>query len=223
MDGADGRRAVDQTLEERPEARERPNPAIVTGVGGGHDIDLRHYAAREGDRLTSPAAYQMSAILLGRLEGVEGSRLQLADDLDEQLARGDEGVAAFTRSVDAYVARAGLAAPEEAMPEPPPPVATGAPLRTIDLDAASIGTVIWATGFRRDFGWIHLPVLDEHGEPIHRRGVTRCPGLYFLGLPWLHTLKSSVLCGVGRDADHLAEHIASRTDAPAPGPTLRRT
>jgi putative flavoprotein involved in K+ transport len=102
-------------------------------------------------------------------------------------------------------------------------VATGAPIGMIDLDAASIGTVIWATGFRRDFGWIHLPVLDEHGEPIHRRGVTRCPGLYFLGLPWLHTLKSSVLCGVGRDADHLAEHIASRADAPAPGPALSPT
>lgn len=201
--------ALDQTLEERPEARERPNP-LVTGVGGGHDIDLRHYAAR-------------GAILLGRLEGVEGSRLRLADDLAEQLARGDEGVAAFTRSVDAYVARAGLAAPEEATLEPPPPVATGAPIRMIDLDAASIGTVIWATGFRRDFGWIHLPVLDEHSEPIHRRGVTRCPGLYFLGLPWLHTLKSSVLCGVGRDADHLAEHIASRADAPAPGPALSPT
>ena len=132
-------------------------------------------------------------------------------------------VFSFARSVDAYVARAGLAAPEEAPPQPPPPGATGAPIGTIDLDAASIGTVIWAPGFRRDFGWIHRPVLDERGEPIHRRGVTRCPGLSFLGLAWLHTLKSSALCGVGRDADHLAEHIASRADAPAPGPALRRT
>jgi putative flavoprotein involved in K+ transport len=98
-------------------------------------------------------------------------------------------------------------------------VPTAAPIRTIDLDAASISTVIWATGFRRDFGWIRFPVLDERGEPIHRRGVTRCAGLYFLGLPWLYTLKSSVLCGVGRDADHQAEHIASRADIPA----LRRT
>jgi putative flavoprotein involved in K+ transport len=81
--------------------------------------------------------------------------------------------------------------------------------------------VIWATGFRRDFGWIRLPILDEGGEPIHHRGVTGCPGLYFLGLPWLHTLKSSVLCAVGRDADHLAECIASQTDAPAHDPTRR--
>jgi putative flavoprotein involved in K+ transport len=97
-----------------------------------------------------------------------------------------------------------------------------APIRALDLDAESVTSVIWATGFRRGFGWIHLPVLDERGEPIHRRGVTSCPGLYFLGLPWLHTLKSSVLCGVGRDADHLAECIASRAAAPALAPTLRR-
>jgi putative flavoprotein involved in K+ transport len=200
--------ALDQTLDERPEAREQPNP-LVTGVGGGHEIDLRCYAAR-------------GVVLLGHVEAIEGSRLRLADDLDAQLARGDEGVAVFTRAVDAYVERTGLAAPEEPAPAPPPPLPTAAPIRALDLDAESVTSVIWATGFRRDFGWIHLPVLDERGEPIHRRGVTSCPGLYFLGLPWLHTLKSSVLCGVGRDADHLAECIASRAAAPALAPTLRR-
>jgi putative flavoprotein involved in K+ transport len=200
--------ALDQTLEERPDARERPNP-LVTGVGGGHEINLRFYAAR-------------GVVLLGHVEAIEGSRLRLADDLDAQLARGDEGVAVFTRAVDAHVERAGLSAPEEPAPAPPPPAPTAAPIRALDLDAESVTSVIWATGFRRDFGWIHLPVLDERGEPIHRRGVTSCPGLYFLGLPWLHTLKSSVLCGVGRDADHLAECIASRAAAPALAPTLRR-
>jgi putative flavoprotein involved in K+ transport len=200
--------ALDQTLEERPDARERPNP-LVTGVGGGHEIDLRCYAAR-------------GVVLLGHVEAIEGSRLRLADDLDAQLARGDEGVAVFTRAVDAYVERAGLSAPEEPAPAPPPSLPTSAPIRALDLDAESVTSVIWATGFRRDFGWIRLPVLDERGEPIHRRGVTSCPGLYFLGLPWLHTLKSSVLCGVGRDADHLAECIASRAAAPPLAPTLRR-
>ena len=143
-------------------------------------------------------------------------------DLGTQLARGDEGVAVFTRAVDAYVSRAGLAIPEEPAPAPPPPLPALTALRTLDLDDESITSVIWATGFRRDFGWIHLPVLDAGGEPIHRRGVSSCPGLYFLGLPWLHTLKSSVRCGVGRDADHLAECIASRAAAPALAPTLRR-
>lgn len=67
---------------------------------------------------------------------------------------------------------------------------------------------------RRDFGWIDVPVLDDPGEPIHRRGVTEWPGL---GLPWLYTLKSSVLCGAGRDAEYLAEHVASTASAGAPG------
>ncbi|HZP35525.1 MAG TPA: NAD(P)-binding domain-containing protein [Methylomirabilota bacterium] len=199
--------ALDQTLEEQPEARRRPNP-LVTGVGGGHDIDLRDYAAR-------------GVVLLGHVEAVDGERLHLADDLHAQIARGDEGVAVFTRAVDALVARAGLSAPEETVPAPGP-LPPGEPPRTLDLDAAGITTVVWATGFRRDFSWIGLPVLDASGEPVHRRGVTGCPGLYFLGLPWLHTLKSSVLCGVGRDAGHLAEHIATRARPPALAPALRR-
>ena len=198
--------ALDQTLAERPEARGRPNP-LVTGVGGGHDIDLRDYAAR-------------GVTLLGRVEAMDGARLRLADDLDAQIARGDEGVAAFTRSVDAYVAQAGLAAPEETLPAPPPSSVVA--IRSLDLDGSGITSVIWATGFRRDFSWIGLPVLDAAGEAVHRRGVSACPGLYFLGLPWLHTLKSSVLCGVGRDADHLAEDIVARAAATV-GTALRRT
>ena len=70
--------------------------------------------------------------------------------------------------------------------------------------------MVWATGFRASFGWIELPAFDAAGEPRHRRGVAPCAGLYFLGLPWLHKLKSSVLCGVGEDAQHLAERIAAR-------------
>ena len=187
--------ALDQTLEERPEARERPNP-LVTGVGGGHEIDLRRYR-------------DDGVVLLGHVAGATGSRLGLADDVESSLAAGDESVALFTRSVDAYIERSGIAAPSE--PTSALPTPTGAPsIRELDLEGAGITTVVWATGFRRDFGWVGLPVLDDRGEPVHRRGVTRCPGVYFLGLPWLYTLRSSVLCGVGDDAAHLAEHIASR-------------
>jgi putative flavoprotein involved in K+ transport len=187
--------ALDQTLEERPEARERPNP-LVTGVGGGHDIDLRDYAAA-------------GVTLLGHLLDVTGSRLLLADDLAALLAAGDESVAGFTRAVDGYLARSGLPAETEASPAGAPRrAAPPAPIRELDLAAAGIAAIVWATGFRRDFAWIDAPVFDGRGEPIHRRGVTGCAGLYFLGLPWLHKLKSSVLCGVGDDAAHLAEHIA---------------
>jgi putative flavoprotein involved in K+ transport len=70
--------------------------------------------------------------------------------------------------------------------------------------------VIWATGYGLDFGWINVPVLDARGAPIHRRGITDVPGLYFLGLQWLSTLNSSILSGVGDDATVLADHIAAR-------------
>jgi putative flavoprotein involved in K+ transport len=98
--------ALDQTLDERPEARDRPNP-LVTGVGGGHEIDLRDYAAA-------------GVTLLGHLRDVTGSRLHLADDLEPLLAAGDESVGVFTRAVDAYIARTGLAVPPKP-PRPTPP------------------------------------------------------------------------------------------------------
>jgi len=84
------------------------------------------------------------------------------------------------------------------------------PLRQLDLAASGIRTVIWATGYGVDFGWIDLPVLDARGEPLHVKGITEVPGLYFLGLPWLSTVNSSFLAGVGDDAARLAEHIVGR-------------
>jgi len=86
------------------------------------------------------------------------------------------------------------------------------PITEIDLKAAGITSVIWATGFRYDFGWVKLPVLDETGDPVHCRGVTSCPGPYFLGLKWLYKLKSSFISGggVAEDAAYLAAQIEAR-------------
>ena len=90
-------------------------------------------------------------------------------------------------------------------------VQNGLPLvedgRTLD-----VANVIWCTGFQPDFGWIDLSVFDDDGQPLHDRGVVSAePGLYFLGLPFLFALTSSLVGGVGRDAEHIAEHIACRT------------
>ena len=89
-------------------------------------------------------------------------------------------------------------------------VRDGSPLLDDDrvLDAAN---VIWCTGYRSDFSWIQLPVFDDAGEPRHVRGVVpNEPGLYFVGLVFLYAAASDVLPGVGRDAEHIATHIASR-------------
>ena len=73
-----------------------------------------------------------------------------------------------------------------------------------------VANVIWCTGFRADFGWVALPVFDDDGEPVHDRGVVAAaPGLYFVGRPFLYGFTSSLIGGVGRDAEHIARHIAS--------------
>ena len=81
-------------------------------------------------------------------------------------------------------------------------------LDTLNLEAAGIKTVIWATGYKFDFSFVKLPVTDEDGYPVQTRGVTEYEGLYFLGIPWLHSRKSGILFGVGDDAAYLAAHIA---------------
>jgi putative flavoprotein involved in K+ transport len=82
-----------------------------------------------------------------------------------------------------------------------------------------VQNVVWCTGFHPGFSWVHLPVFDEHGDPRQKRGVvTEAPGLYFVGLTFLYALSSSMIHGVGRDAQYVAEHIAERlTLEPAPG------
>jgi putative flavoprotein involved in K+ transport len=75
-----------------------------------------------------------------------------------------------------------------------------------------LASVVWATGFKPDFGWIELPIFGEDGYPLQYRGVVdAAPGLYFRGLPFQHTFASAVIGGVGKDARYIAEHIAERT------------
>ena len=75
-----------------------------------------------------------------------------------------------------------------------------------------MANVVWCTGFRTDFAWIDLPVFGDDGQPKHDRGVVESePGLYFVGLLFQYALSSDVLPGVGRDAEYIAKHIASRS------------
>jgi putative flavoprotein involved in K+ transport len=76
---------------------------------------------------------------------------------------------------------------------------------------ADVASIVWATGYHPAFDWVHLDVFDQEGRPIHDRGITNEPGLYFIGLFFLSSLASSLVGGVGRDAEHLARHINART------------
>jgi len=84
------------------------------------------------------------------------------------------------------------------------------PLRELDLAEAGVTTIIWATGFARDYGWLKVDAFEEDGAPKHQRGVSSEPGVYFLGLPWQSRRGSTFIWGVWHDAKHLADHIATQ-------------
>jgi len=82
-------------------------------------------------------------------------------------------------------------------------------VESVNLAREQIRTVIWATGYTYDYDWVRVPVFDSRGRPVQQRGVSDRPGLYFLGLHWMHTFKSGLFSGVGADAEHLAEHMTT--------------
>ena len=85
--------------------------------------------------------------------------------------------------------------------------AEGRTVFTSEGTAINPGAIVWATGYRRSFDWLELPVFDEEGRPLQTRGVAAVDGVYFLGLPWQHTRGSSLIGWVGRDAEYLAPLI----------------
>jgi putative flavoprotein involved in K+ transport len=80
----------------------------------------------------------------------------------------------------------------------------------LDLAAAGIKSIIWATGYAMDFGWLKVDAFDAQGRPAHQRGVSVVPGIYFLGLSWLSRRASPFIWGVWHDAEYLAGHVADR-------------
>ena len=173
----------------------------VSGAEGGQTVDFRRMAAR-------------GMVLVGRTEGYSDGVLRFAPDLAANVARGDANYLSVLDEADAYVAREGLALPEE--PEArrigPDPACMTHPILSLDLAAEGVAAVIWATGYVLDYGWMKIDVFDERGRPRHQRGVSEVPGLYFLGLPWLSRRASAFIWGVWTDAQHLAEQIAARRE-----------
>ncbi len=87
------------------------------------------------------------------------------------------------------------------------PVSATEPVGELDLAAAGVNSIVWATGFAVDYGWLQVDAFDAGGRPNHRRGVSSEPGVYFLGLPWLSRRGSSFIWGVWHDARYLADQI----------------
>ena len=196
---------VDDTVEDLESMEERfePNPH-VTGKDGGHTLNLHQFA-------------QDGVTLLGRLEGGQGSKVRLADDLQDNLAKADKFAAQLKKGVDKFVEKTGMDAPEDDRKE----LSAGYEsevIKQLDLESEGIKSIIWATGYDFDFGLVKFPIFDEFGYPEQKRGVTAHPGLYFLGLHWLHTIKSGLFLGIADDAAHVAGHIAEHSAAIAEQP-----
>lgn len=185
---------LSRTLERLPSpmARFAANPS-VTGRDGGHALNP-HQFARDG------------VVLMGRLLGGSGAKIHLASDLHENLAKSDAIHDEIIKLIDGYIARQALDAP----PEDLPVLRDGynAPiLQELDMSDAGIRTIIWAMGYRPDFSYTSLPLLDESGYPNHQHGVSRYPGLYFVGMPWMDVQKSGLLLGVADHARFIAGEV----------------
>ena len=187
----------DKPIDQHPDPdmmRSKTNH-YLTGRDGGREIDLRAFA-RDGMQL------------YGTLLAHEAGTLRFAPDLEGRLDHADEVYLGIQKLIDDYISERGLSAPTEPRYQPcwrPDRAPT-----QLQLARAGVSSVIWCIGFQHDFGFIEAPVFDRRGAPVHQRGVTSTPGLYFLGLNWLYTWGSARFCGVARDAQYVAQVAVER-------------
>jgi putative flavoprotein involved in K+ transport len=169
----------------------------VSGAYGGSTMDFRRLAS-EG------------VMLVGRTQSFLDGTLYFADDASTNIAAGDKNYADMLDAADAYVLASGLDLPlePEARKAWPEPACLSNPLRSLNLADENVTSIIWATGYKQDFSWLKVDAFDEKGAPIHQRGVSKEPGVYFLGLPWQSRRGSTFLWGVWHDAKFVADQIA---------------
>lgn len=172
----------------------------VSGAHGGETVDFRRLA-------------DQGITLLGMTKDYANGALTFQPDLARNIAEGDENYLTLLQEADDYVAAEGLDFPaeEEAKVIGSDPDCVSNPILELDLKDANIGTILWATGYRQDFDWLDVDAFKENGTPDHYQGVSRCDGVYFLGLPWLSMRGSSFIWGVYEDAKRVAAHIAKRS------------
>lgn len=170
----------------------------VSGANGGETVDFRKLA-------------HSGMTLVGITQSYENGVLHFRPDLTTNITEGDDNYLSLLREADAHVECEELDLPPE--PEahiiPPDPGCVTDPILELNMAEARIKTIIWATGFAQDFSWLEVDAFGEDGKPQHHRGVSREPGVYFLGLPWLSMRGSSFIWGVWVDAKYLAEHMAT--------------
>jgi putative flavoprotein involved in K+ transport len=176
----------------RDESNPPPPEHYLTGREGGHEIDLREFASR-------------GVKLYGFLDAISPDKITIHPDLTDKLDAADLAYNECCERIDTYIAQNEIDAPCQDHYQ-----ATWVPKNEpteLDFEENQIGSVIWCTGYQPDFKFIQLPVFTMRGLPETERGVTALPGLYFLGLPWMHTWGSARFSGIAEDADFIAAQI----------------
>ena len=191
---------VDDTAQDVYDLEASRRQPSLQLVGGNETLDLSVLQKR-GIRL------------VGRAESADGNRIRFKEDLPATTASADAKLERLLQRIDTFIARARMSTEVDLAAPKLPAVQVDRPAPAeLDLRSAGIKTVIWATGFRRSYPWLKVPVTDQRGELIHTAGITSSPGLVALGLRFLRRRNSSFIDGVGRDANELATHIAERLE-----------
>ena len=177
----------------------RHTTIAVSGAQGGQTVDFRRLA-------------EQGTTLLGTTKSFDDGVLTFAGDLARNLAKGDDDYLSLLDEADAYVRDYGVDLPEEttARDARPTPACVADPILELNLAHADIRSIVWATGFALDFSWLKTDAVDAKGQPVHHRGVSAEPGIYFVGLPWQTRRGSSFIWGVWYDAKYVADHISKQ-------------
>ncbi|MGH9320529.1 MAG: flavin-containing monooxygenase [Vicinamibacteria bacterium] len=153
--------------------------------------------------------------LAGRLAGFREAKAQFSGSLRNLCALADLKMNRLLDRIDQWASESGF----EEKVDPPhrfePTEVEASPPLGLDLDRAGIRTIVWATGFRPDYSWLHLPVFDRKGRVLHDGGVVEAPGLYLMGMPFLRRRKSSLIDGAADDARDLSAHLEAYLGRPS--------
>ena len=150
--------------------------------------------------------------LAGRLAGIANGKAQFAGSLRNMCALSDLKMGRLLDTIDAWARDNALDGKVEPPHRLPPTRVPDSPPLIMDLAAGGIRTIIWSTGYRPDYQWLEVPVLDRKGMVRHDGGVTASPGLYLMGTPFMRRRKSTLIDGAGDDARELSAHLASYLD-----------
>lgn len=187
---------LDRPIDTVPDPdRARREPSLQLVGRPGEDLDLGTLA-------------EAGVVLGGRLIGVDGDRVRFADDLAATTRVAEARLRRLLDAVDSHVVTHGLTG-EVLAPRPFRPLRPAPAITELDLAAAGIGTVVWATGYRPSYPWLQLPVLDGRGEIRQHRGLTPVAGLYAVGLRFGQRRSSGLLDGVRHDARTVVGHLTS--------------